>query len=180
MNNEIIESQVKELVSYIQSTYNVTMQYKAVDKDEEVGKKEIIVGHKDGPMEYDRTYPIYYPYGARFDTQILIQAGIALSALMDTARDLSPSAENQEKLELIDKKQKQIIDLFLNGTKDPNAIMDIMSDENLHLSPISKTIKIAKYKKDYLPYFSDPLFADFKKLKEYQKEQAAKKQKEKD
>ena len=54
------------------------------------------------------------------------------------------------------------------------------SDENLHLSPISKTIKIAKYKKDYLPYFSDPLFADFKKLKEYQKEQAAKKQKEQD
>ena len=136
-------------------------------------KKEIIVGHKDGPQEYDRRYSVYYPYGARFDTQILIQIGIALSALMDTARDLSPSAENQDELNLITQKQKQIIDLLLNGTNNPNAVMDIMSDENLHLSPVSKEIKVAKYKKDYLPYFSEPLFDDFKKLEEYRKQQAS-------
>ncbi len=43
-DNEIIESQVKELVSYIKSTYNVQMQYKAVEKNMDVSQKEIIIG----------------------------------------------------------------------------------------------------------------------------------------
>ena len=146
-------------------------------------KKEIVVGHKDGPSEYNRQYSIYYPFGARFDTQMLMQAGIALSALIDTARDLAYIPENQEQLNLITQKQKQIIDLFINGTKDPNAILDIMSDERLHLSPISKTTKVAQYQKDYLPYFTEPLFDEFEELEEYRKEQASKnenKPKEKD
>lgn len=166
-----------EVVDYTQpksSSNKYTKEYEEFFTCVTFHKKEIIVGHKDGPHEYDRTYSIYYPYGARFDTQILIQAGIALSALMDTARDLAPTEENQEELNLIAQKQKQIIELFLNGTNNPNAVMEIMTDENLHLSPISKTIKVAKYQKDYLPYFSGPLFEDFEKLEEYRKQQASK------
>ena len=177
----IFEDAKISVVDFTQPTLNSS---RYTQEDEEFctsvtfHKKEIIVGHKDGPHEYNRQYSIYYPYGARFDTQILIQAGIALSSLMDTARDLSPTSENQSQLELIEQKQKQIIELFLNGTNNPNAIMDIMSDENLMLSPISNTIKVAKYHKDYLPYFSGPLFDDFKKLEEYRKQQAAKKENE--
>lgn len=51
-NNEIIENQVKELASYIKSTYNVTIGYKAVDKDEDVGKKEIIVGNVRNKVKF--------------------------------------------------------------------------------------------------------------------------------
>ncbi len=43
-DNAIIESQVKELAQYLKTTYNIQIPYKAVDKDEDVGKKEIIVG----------------------------------------------------------------------------------------------------------------------------------------
>ena len=54
-NNEAIESQVKELVSYIKSTYNITIGYKAVDKDEEVGNKEIIIGDVRNKVKFLKT-----------------------------------------------------------------------------------------------------------------------------
>lgn len=168
----IFEDAKIEVVDYTQpksSSNKYAKEYDEFFTSVSFHKKEIIVGHKDGPQEYDRTYSVYYPYGARFDTQMLIQAGIGLSALMDTARDLPDTAENQEQLKLIALKQKQIIDLFLNGTNNPNAILDIMVDENLILSPISHTVKVAKYQKDYLPYFTSPLFSDLKEFEEYRK-----------
>lgn len=51
-DNEIIESQVKDLVSYIKSTYNVQMQYKAVEKNMDVGQKEIIIGDVRGKVSF--------------------------------------------------------------------------------------------------------------------------------
>lgn len=130
-------------------------------------KKEMVVDSIYPDHEYNRSYSFYYPFGARFDTNMLTQIGMALSVLIDTARNLKPTERNQEEIELIEQKQKQIIDLFINGTSDKNAVSNIMNDRKLHLCSPAKKVLPAKYKKDYLPYFNEPLFDDFKKLEEY-------------
>ena len=139
-------------------------------------KKELVTQSNLPAHEYNRIYSIYYPYGARFNTELLTQVGMALSILIDTARDLRDNSHNQEQLKLIAEKQKQIIDLFITGTNDKNAVAKIMNDPNLRLGSPATSPKPAKSKKDWLPYFSNPLFDEFDNLKEYQKQQQQKNQ----
>ena len=43
-NNDVIEAQVKQLVGYIKSAYNVDIPYKAVDRNMDEADKEIVIG----------------------------------------------------------------------------------------------------------------------------------------
>ena len=142
-------------------------------------KKEMVVDSIYPDHEYTRGYSFYYPFGARFDTNMLTQIGMALSVLIDTARSIKPTEKNQEEIALIAQKQKQIIDLFITGTKNKNAVANIMNDQNLHLVSPTRKPKPAKYKKDYLPYFNEPLFDEFENLEKYRKQQKEKQAKEK-
>ena len=134
-------------------------------------KKELVPNSVYPVDEYNRNYSIYYPFGARFNTDLLTQVGMALSILIDTARDLKEVAHNQEQLHLISQKQKQIIDLFITGTNDKNAIANIMNDPNLRLGSPATSPKLAKTKKDWLPYFNGSVFDDYENLEEYRKKQ---------
>ena len=130
-------------------------------------KKEYLSSHIHDSKEYERQYSVYYPYGARFDTELLTQIGAALSALMDTARDLADNDKNKDQLNLIENKQKALIKLLTHGTCEKSAVEKIMNDEKLHLSKPSEKIKTAKHKKDWLPFFTDPLFSEFNELETY-------------
>lgn len=134
-------------------------------------KKEMDASSVYVPYEYDRTFSFYYPFGTRFDTDMLTQIGTALSILIDTARDLPINTLNKERLDLIEQKQKQIIELFFNGTNDKKAVERIMSDKDLYLTSPAKTPKPATETKDQLPYFTNSLIDDFNELQEYLKSQ---------
>ena len=97
--------------------------------------------------EYERSHIFYYPYGTRFDEDMLKEIGQALSSLIDNARCISPIFTSRSKITEIRKKQKEIIELFFKGTSDRLAVQKIMQDIRL------KTIS-AKTRKDWLPYFS--------------------------
>lgn len=128
-------------------------------------KKELDNHSVYAPHEYERSYCIYYPYGARFDEDMLLQIGSSLNGLIDKARDLPDTTESQEELKQIRLAQKKLIDLFLNGTTDRNIVAEILKDITLPNS--SGKIREARHKKDWLPYYNDPLFGDFKELDEY-------------
>jgi len=118
---------------------------------------------------YERAYVIYYPYGARFNKDMLAQIGISLNGLIDRARSLSNSPLNSKKIEKIQEIQKQLLDLLINGTNDKYAVLDIMREVNLP-KPSTK-IKEAKYEKDYLPYFMKSMSEEFREVAEYKKSQ---------
>lgn len=141
-------------------------------------KKEMDNHSVYAPNEYERSYSVYYPYGARFDKDILLQIGTALSGLIDKARDLPNSSTDQEQLTQIQSRQKKLIDLLVNGTKNKNAVKEIMQGTTLP-QPTGE-IKEARYKKDWLPYFTEPLFSEFKELEEYRKSKSKDKDKDKD
>lgn len=130
-------------------------------------KKELISKNGEKPEVYERGYNVYYPYGAKFDFDILKQVGEALSILIDNARGLSIDQINKSQLEKIYNRQKQLIELLLTGTKDVNAVSKIM--EGITLNSTQNIIREAKFKKDYLPYYTGELFSEFKEYEEYKK-----------
>lgn len=130
-------------------------------------KKELDNHSIYSPKEYERGYSIYYPYGARFDKELLIQIGSALSSLIDNARNLPNNATSQLRLQEITNRQKQLLDLLLKGTNDKLSVTKIM--EGIQLGTSSGSIKKAIYKKDWLPYFCDPMFTEFKEVEKYRK-----------
>lgn len=113
---------------------------------------------KEPPYEYERSFNIFYPYGSRFDKSMLKQIVGALSLLMDKARDLPNTLFYQGKINEIEKKEKQLLDLLMNGTSDPLAVKNIM--KNIQLLPMEEYIRPARTKKDWLPYFTEPLFSE--------------------
>ena len=117
----------------------------------------------------DRGYSVYYPYGTRFDEKLLKQLGIALSNLMNKARDLEANDENRKQLESIYLHQKKLIELLINGTDDKNSVKKIMYD--MCFMSTADRIREARFKKDWLPYFTGDLFDD---IKEMQQEEAKK------
>ena len=103
---------------------------------------------------------------------MLLQIGKALNKLINQARDLPNSPTNQELLTQIQSRQKKLLDLLLNGTNNENAVKEIISDIE---SPKSKKeIKEAKCSKDWLPYWTAPLFSGHKEVEEYRKKQKEK------
>lgn len=132
-------------------------------------KKELDNHSVYAPYEYERGYCVYYPYGARFDEDMLLQIGTALNGLIDKARDLPNSTTSQEQLAQIQSRQKKLIELLVNGTKNKNAVTEIM--QGITIPQPTEQIKEARYKKDWLPYYTEPLFTEFKELEEYRKAQ---------
>lgn len=106
----------------------------------------------DHPYYDEEPFTIYYPFGATFNESTLIHIGNALSLLIDKARNLSDTPENQKELELIKEKQKQLLDLLINGTKDKTAVAQILKD--IQLPKPSNNILENKHIKDWLPYDS--------------------------
>lgn len=130
-------------------------------------KKELDNHSVYAPYEYERGYCVYYPYGARFDENMLLQIGTALSGLIDKARDLPNSSTSQEQLIQIQSRQKRLIDLLVNGSNNKNAVKEIM--QGITIPQPKGQIREARYKKDWLPYYTEPLFSEFKELEEYRK-----------
>jgi hypothetical protein len=134
-------------------------------------KKELDNHSVHAPYEYERSYCVYYPYGARFDKDMLLQIGTALSGLIDKARDLPNSSTSQEQLTQIQSRQKKLIDLLVSGTNNKNAVKEIM--QGITIPQPTGQIKEARYKKDWLPDFSKPIFSktEIKEVEEYRKQQ---------
>lgn len=108
-NNEIIEYHVKELVSHISTAYGVTIPYKAVDRDEEIGNKEIVVGYVRKNVLYaassmsrqndfildvcDDDYVIYAPNDALYSYAFRVFEDEILSKAVDGALTIKPDEE---------------------------------------------------------------------------------------
>lgn len=133
-------------------------------------KKEFDKTSIYAPQVYDRNYTIYYPYGTRFNKEMLVEIATALSDLIDNARTLKNNAMNNLQLTKIESAQKQLLDLLLKGTSDKFAVKKIMS--GIKLKKLSSKIREAKESKDWLPYFAysvedeEQEFEDFKKYME--------------
>lgn len=132
-------------------------------------KKEMDNYSVYAPYEYERGYCVYYPYGARFDENMLLQIGTALSGLIDKARDLPNSSTSQEQLTQIQSRQKMLIKLLVDGTNNKNAVKEIM--QGITIPQPTGQIKEARYKKDWLPDFTKPIFSkdEIKEVEEYKK-----------
>ena len=115
-------------------------------------KKELDNHSVYAPHIYDRGYSIYYPYGARFNEELLRKIGCALSYLINNARDLNDTIENQEVLSNITNQQKQLIELLINGTNDEMAVEKIMG--NVQKVFVDGRIREAKIQKDWLPHYT--------------------------
>lgn len=115
-------------------------------------KKELDNHSVYAPHIYDRAYSIYYPYGARFNEELLRKIGYALSYLINNARDLNDTVENQEVLSNITNQQKQLIELFINGTNDEMTVEKIMG--NVQNIFVDGRIREAKIQKDWLPRYT--------------------------
>ena len=115
-------------------------------------KKELDNYSKYAPNIYDRAYSIYYPYGARFSEELLRKIGYALSYLINNARDLNDTVENQDVLSIITNQQKQLIELFINGTNDEMAVERIIG--NVQNIFVDGRIREAKIQKDWLPRYT--------------------------
>lgn len=115
-------------------------------------KKELDNYSVYAPYIYDRAYSIYYPYGARFNEELLQKIGYALSYLINNARDLNDTVENQEILSNINNQQKQLIELFINGTNDEMSVEKIMG--NIQNIFVDGRIREARLQKDWLPCYT--------------------------
>ena len=67
--------------------------------------------------------------GTRFDEDMLLQIGTALSILIDMER----SATNLEQVTQSRTIQQQLLDLFRNGTDNKNAVSQIMEGITLSI-----------------------------------------------
>lgn len=74
-------------------------------------------------------YDFFYPYGTRFDEDMLLQIGTALSILIDMER----SATNLEQVTQSRTIQQQLLDLFRNGSDNKNAVSQIMEGITLSI-----------------------------------------------
>ncbi len=168
------------MISVVDFTQPKSELYKYTQEEDEFYtsvtfvKKELNEDKRKELHENDKAYNIYYPFGARFDTDILTQIGLSLNILIDTARELADNDKNKPQLELIAQKQKQIIELFFNGTNNKDAVTSIMDDGNLQLLPSDGKVKLAKHNKDWLPYFTNSIFSDFEEVQEYRKNSSEK------
>ena len=81
----------------------------------------------------DHPITTYYPYGSRFDEDMLLQIGAALNGLINKARDLSKSSTNQKQLALIQSRQRLLLDLLITGTENKNAVSQIMEGITLSI-----------------------------------------------
>lgn len=159
-----------EVKDYTQPKYSEYEEYNTEREEfftNVVFYKKEMVANSITPHIYDRAYVVYYPYGVRFDEEMLSQIGKALNKLIDNARNLSQNELNRKQLEEIWKREKQLIDLLLKGTNDKSAVSKIM--QGINLKSASRKVTEAKTKKDWLPYFTESLFNDFKELEEYRK-----------
>ena len=79
------------------------------------------------------------------------------------------SSTSQEQLAQIQSRQKKLIDLLVNGTKNKNAVKEIM--QGITIPQPTGQIKEARYKKDWLPDFTKPIFSktEIKEVEEYRK-----------
>ena len=101
-----------------------------------------------------REYPIFYPYGSRFDNSMLYKIGIALNNLINEARAI-PSSNLFLKEEIYEI-EKQLIKTLLNGTSDPEVVNKTMNSfRNKYSFLNSKQIKCVSEKYDYLPKFNE-------------------------
>lgn len=87
-------------------------------------KKEILTKGMPDSSVYERSYPIYYPYGTRFDEETLIEAGLCLNALINYERDLP---QDSLLLPKIEQAQQKIVNLFGIGCTEQHIIDQIMS-----------------------------------------------------
>lgn len=113
-------------------------------------KKELDNHSIYAPHIYDRAYSIYYPYGTRFNCHLLKKIGYALSKLINDARDLNDTLINQKKLMDISNQQRQLIELFINGTNDIMAVEKIIGYKKIKF--IDGIIREARLSKDWLPH----------------------------
>lgn len=118
-------------------------------------KKELDNHSIYAPHEYERSYIVYFPYGARFNEDMLKQIGSALNGLIDKARDLPNTIANKEKILTIQTTQKKLLNIFLTGTKNKNAVLDIM--KGITLPKQARKIREAREKKDWLPDIIEPI-----------------------
>lgn len=116
-------------------------------------KKELDNHSIYAPNIYDRGYVIYYPYGTRFNEELLRKIGYALSSLINNARDLNDTIENQEALSNIGNKQKQLIELFINGANDEMVVEKIIG--NMQGIFVDGCVREAKTQKDWLPHYTE-------------------------
>lgn len=165
----------KHLISEINISYDSRIEIKDYTQPGDNGKEEFFTSitffKKEldkhsiyAPSVYDRAYSIYYPYGTRFNSILLRKIGYALSGLINEARDLNNTRKNQKRLLEIYNQQKQLIELFINGTNDEMVVEKIMGSTNIVLD---HEIREARVKKDWLPYFTGDLFIDFTELEQH-------------
>lgn len=114
-------------------------------------KKEIVEKSEYKQFIYERPYTFYFPYGTRFGCRAVYYIGESLSKLIDKARLLPDSYENAEEINMIQLKQKALMDLILKGTNDKYEIFTIMQGVKLPQLTIP-AVGVAKSKKDWLPY----------------------------
>lgn len=136
-------------------------------------KKEM-TGYEGESKEYERAYSVYFDYGTRFDKNMLNQIGTALNSLMNMARDLPVASDGEmsrkdyDSLVQIQSRQRSLLDLFLNGTSDRNAVSKIM--DGIKLPPSDQKLREYKHTKDSLPYFvKSSLFADIDEMEVWKK-----------
>ena len=150
--------------------YNYNKEYEEFYTSLSFLKQELITNSIYEPHTYERYYPVYYDYGARFNNDFLFELGTALNNLINQARDLEETKENQPLLSQIQTAQKELITLLINGTTNKNAVTEIMKKVPVKTS-LSTKIREASSKKDWLPHFTEPLFSEFKELEDYRNTQ---------
>lgn len=157
---------------HLQSTSNSSQyakEYEEFFTSVSFFKKELDNHSIYAPNEYEREYVAYFPYGTRFNKYMLTEIGTALSGLIDLARDLPHSSTSATQLNKIQSAQKKLLNLFITGTNNKIAVTEIMKD--ITLPTPTHRIREARYKKDWLPYFTEPMFSEYKELEEYRNSQ---------
>ena len=98
---------------------------------------------------YDRPYIMYFPFGSKFDFQLLIEIGKNLSILMDEAR----VQNDDERLRDIRLRQTQLLEIFKTGTSDSNCAQKIMKGFSFDRNSTLQKISEHPFKGDKLPFF---------------------------
>jgi len=144
-----------EIIDYTQPSGDYLKKQIAFFTSVTFYKKELDNYSIYAPSVYDRPYSIYYPYGTRFDEKILEKIGIALNILINFARDLRNTKRNENILKETREQQKQLIELFINGTNDKFAVEKITGCNIFVFKFIPNFVRVARFKKDFLPHFNE-------------------------
>lgn len=108
-NNNIVKAQVIQLADYIKSTYGVEIPYKAVDRNEDISNKEIVIGDVRDSVTYLASqiestndfildvcgddYVIYAPNDALYSYAISVFMDDILSKAVERKLTITPSDE---------------------------------------------------------------------------------------